>query len=128
MAADLPEHYEGHPAFQFILDVPTDWDKTVTLNGEIGEYITVVRKDINSNDWYLGSITNQDSRNIDINLSFLDDGKRYRATIYKDPKGGGWESMPEKVDIIEKVLNKNDDYQIVLPPGGGHAIRFSPID
>ena len=44
MAADLPKHYEGHPAFQFILDVPTDWENTITLNGEIGKYITVARK------------------------------------------------------------------------------------
>ena len=128
MAADLPEHYEGHPAFQFILDVPTDWEHTITLNGEIGEYITVVRKDIDSNDWYLGSITNEDSREFEIDLSFLDDDKNYNATIYKDPANGGWESKPEEVKIIKQIFKKNDKYQIVLPSGGGQAIRFSPIN
>jgi alpha-glucosidase len=128
MAADLPEHYEAHlDAFEFILDVPTDWENTITLNGEIGEYITVVRKDINSNDWYLGSITNEDSRDIEINLSFLDPGLEYSATIYKDPKDGGWESKPEQVVIETKIVKNSDDYKIVLPAGGGQAIKFSPI-
>ena len=128
MAADLPKHYEGNPAFQFILDVPTDWEHTITLNGEIGKYITVARKDIGSDDWYLGSITNEDSRNINIDLSFLDDNRRYNATIYKDPTNGGWESNPEEVVIIEQVFNSNDTYEIVLPSGGGQAIRLSPIN
>ena len=128
MAADLPEHYEAHlDAFEFILDVPTDWENTITLNGEIGEYITVVRKDMNSNDWYLGSITNEDSRDIEVNLSFLDPGLEYSATIYKDPKDGGWESKPEQVVIETKIVKNSDDYKIVLPSGGGQAIKFSPI-
>ena len=128
MAADLPKHYEGNPAFKFILDVPTDWENTITLNGEIGEYITVARKDVESDDWYLGSITNEDSRNINIDLSFLDDNRKYNATIYKDPANGGWESRPEEVVIIELVFDSNDTYEIVLPSGGGQAIRLSPIN
>jgi len=127
MAADLPENYEGHPAFQFILDVPTDWDKTIVLNGEIGKYITTVRKDIESEEWFLGSITNENSRNLDINLSFLNDGVLYNATIYKDPIFGGWKSKPEEVEIENKIVMKNDAYKIVLEPGGGQAIHFTPI-
>ena len=128
MAADLPEHYEEHlDAFKFILDVPTDWESTITLNGEIGEYITVARKDIDSNDWYLGSITNEDSREIEVNLSFLDSGLEYNATIYKDPADGGWEYKPEEFIIETKIVKKDDDYKIILPSGGGQAIKFSPI-
>jgi len=126
MAADLPENYEGNPAFQFILDVPTDWDKTIVLNGEIGEYITTVRKDINSEDWFLGSITNENGRDIDIKLSFLNDKVSYNATIYKDPIFGGWLSKPEEVEIENKIVHKDDNYKITLPPGGGQAIHFSP--
>ena len=126
MAADLPENYEGNPAFQFILDVPTDWEDTIILNGEIGEYITTVRKDINSDDWYLGSITNENGRTIDIDLSFLDEGVLYTATIYKDPIFGGWLSKPEEVEIENKILDRNDSYKIDLQPGGGQAIRFTP--
>ena len=127
MAADLPSHYEGHPAFQFILDVPTDWENTITLNGQIGEYITVVRKDINSEDWYMGSITNDNERQILVDLSFLNDNTDYKATIYRDPIDGGWEIKPEEVEISEQFFNRNDQYLIILPSGGGQAIRFSPV-
>ena len=127
MAADLPENYEGHPAFQFILDVPTDWEDTIVLNGEIGEYITTVRKDIDTDDWYLGSITNEKSRQLNVDLTFLESGMNYNATIYKDPIFGGWEAKPEEVEIITKQFNSQDSYNIDLPSGGGQAIRFSPI-
>ena len=127
MAADLPENYQDHPAFQFILDVPVDWEETIVLNGEIGKYITTARKDINSDDWYLGSITNEDKRELSIDLSFLDFGTDYNAVIYKDPDEGGWELKPEEVIIENTVLRKDDNYRIVLPSGGGQAIKFSPI-
>ena len=127
MAADLPENYTGHPAFQFILDVPTDWEKTIVLNGEIGQHITTVRKDNHSDDWYLGSITNENGRDLIINLSFLDPGIKYNATIYKDPDDGGWKSNPEKVIIDNIIIEKDSDYRLTLAPGGGQAIRFSPF-
>ena len=126
MAADLPENYEGHPAFNFILDVPTDWKQTKVLNGEIGKYITTVRQDRDSEDWYLGSITNEDSRILTIEMSFLDKEKEYEATVYKDPEDGGWITKPEEVLINSMVFKNGDKYDIVLPPGGGQAIKFSP--
>ncbi len=127
MAADLPANYEGHPAFNFILDVPTDWEYSYVLNGEIGEYITTVRKDINSEDWYLGSITNENGRELEIDFSFLNPNKTYNATIYKDPLNGGWENKPEEI-IIEEISNisSKQNYKIILPSGGGQAIHFSP--
>lgn len=128
MAADLPENYEGHKGFKFILDVPVDWSESLALNGEIGKYITMARKDVNSDDWYLGSITNEEKRQIDVDLSFLDPKLSYSATIYKDPENGGWESKPESLEIIEMVFNNSDMYSIVLPEGGGQAIKFSPIN
>tara|TARA_B110000438_G_scaffold90857_1_gene90391 strand:- start:23521 stop:25500 length:1980 start_codon:yes stop_codon:yes gene_type:complete len=128
MAADLPENYEGHPAFQFIKDVPTDWENSVCLNGEIGEYITMVRKDINSDDWYLGSITNENSRVLSVGLSFLDSDKQYNATVYKDPETGGWMKRPEEVVIQSQLVNSGSDLRIVIPSGGGQAIRFSPVN
>jgi alpha-glucosidase len=125
MAADLPSNYEGHPAFQFILDVPTDWEETIVLNGEIGKYITTVRKDINSDDWFLGSITNEDSRVLNINLSFLEDGEEYNGTIYKDVQNGGWLNSPEEIEIETLLFTNKDSHEIVLPEGGGQAIRFT---
>ena len=126
MAADLPENYQGNPAFQFILDVPTDWEESKVLNGEIGQYITTVRKDLSSEDWYLGSITNEEARTINIEMTFLDPNKEYVATIYKDPRDGGWKTKPEEVIIETMVFKNGDKYDIVLPSGGGQAIRFSP--
>ena len=128
MAADLPENYEGHPAFQFIKDVPTDWENSVCINGEIGEYITMVRKDINSDDWYLGSITNENSRVLSVSLSFLDADKQYNATVYKDPEAGGWKKRPEEVVIQSQLVDSGSDLSIVIPSGGGQAIRFSPVN
>jgi len=128
MAADLPENYEGHPSFQFIKDVPTDWENSVCINGEIGEYITMVRKDINSDDWYLGSITNENSRVLSVSLSFLDSDKQYNATVYKDPETGGWKKRPEEVVIQSQLVDSGSELSIVISPGGGQAIRFSPAN
>ena len=127
MAADLPQNYEGHPAFQFILDVPTDWDKSIAINGEIGEYITMARKDVNSDDWYLGSITNEKGRSMTVSFSFLEPNKSYDATIYKDPNGGGWLKNPEEVVIENMVVDYTTLYKMTLPEGGGQAIKFTPI-
>ncbi len=127
MAADLPANYEGHPAFQFILDVPTDWDNSIAINGEIGEYITMARKDVDSDDWYLGSISNEEPRNLTVSLSFLDPNKSYKATIYRDPKDGGWLAKPEEVVIEEKIVDYTTLYDVNIAPGGGQAIRFEPL-
>ena len=127
MAADLPSNYEGHPAFQYIIDVPTDWDNSIAVNGEIGEYITMARKDINSDEWYLGSITNEKARNLKVSFSFLEPNKKYKATIYKDPNDGGWLNKPEEVIIEEKIVDYTTLYDMNIVPGGGQAIRFEPI-
>ncbi len=126
MAADLPKHYEGHPGFQFILDVPTDWSESLVLNGEIGQFITVVRKDKNSADWFLGSITNEKGRKVSIPLSFLDKGKNYNARIYRDPENGGWLDKPEELEIHQGNFKHSDELVLDLKPGGGQAIHFSP--
>ncbi len=127
MLADLPENYEGHPAFQFLLDVPVDWHDTRVLNAEIGEYITTVRKDRHSDDWYLGSLTNEQPREFEVSLSFLDEGKKYKAQIYADGEGAHWESNPLPVSISEQEVNNQTQLKIVLAAGGGQAIRFTPL-
>ena len=85
-----------------------------------------MRKDRNSDDWYLGSITNENARKLDVQMSFLEPGKEYNATIYKDPVDGGWESKPEEIIINNVQFKQGDQYTIELPPGGGQAIRFTP--
>jgi alpha-glucosidase len=123
MVPDLPENYKGNPAFKFIQDVPTDWEMTKVLDGEIGEFITTVRKDRNSFDWYLGSITNEEARTLTFKLDFLAD-KKYVAEIYQDGADADMETNPLPVEILIKAVSKGDELTIILAAGGGVAIRF----
>ena len=126
MAADLPENYEGNPAFKFIEDVSTDWEKTVPLNAVIGDFVTIARKDRHSDDWFLGSITDENSRTLTVPLNFLDEGVTYKAEIYADGEGCDWKSNPYPVSITSREVTTGDSLTIVLAPGGGQAIRFTP--
>ncbi len=126
MAADLVENYENQPAFQFIEDVPTDWQDTKVLHAQIGDFVTIVRKDRNSNDWYLGSVTDEDPRTLEASLSFLDADQKYVAEIYADKPNTDWKTNPFTIDISEVLVDRNTVLEIKLAPGGGQAIRFRP--
>ncbi|MBS3808441.1 MAG: glycoside hydrolase family 97 protein, partial [Bacteroidales bacterium] len=71
MVPDLPEYYRGHPAFQFIRDVAVNWEQTHVLNGEIGDYVTIARQQRDSDNWFIGSITDENTRELSIQLDFL---------------------------------------------------------
>ncbi|HEX5662687.1 MAG TPA: glycoside hydrolase family 97 protein [Xanthomonadaceae bacterium] len=126
MAADLPENYEKHmDAFQFIKDVPADWEITQVPNGEVGDYATIVRKDRNSADWYLGSVTDENPRTLKVRLDFLEPGRAYEAQIYRDAKDSSYQG--EKRFRFEKETRQvtaKDTLTLRLAPGGGQAIRF----
>ncbi|MBK9096978.1 MAG: glycoside hydrolase family 97 protein [bacterium] len=126
MAADLPENYEGHPTFQFIRDVGVDWDTSIVLNGEIGDFITIARKERNTDKWFLGSITDENERVINISLNFLDVGKKYTAVIYSDGTDSHWDKNPTSYKIENKIVNNSDTLNLKLAPGGGTAISFIP--
>lgn len=127
MFADLPENYEGQPAFQFLKDVPSDWEDTKVLNGAIGEYITTARKDINSEDWYLGSMTNEEPRDFEISLSFLDPDARYEAQIYADAQDTDLNNKPEAIAISTIEVSAKDTLKLHLGAGGGAAVRFKQL-
>jgi alpha-glucosidase len=128
MAADLPEHYEQHrDAFQFIEDVAVDWDETRVLNGEVGDYVTIVRKDRHSRDWFLGSITDEHGRVLPVSLSFLEPGVRYRAQIYRDGDGADFRSNPFAFARETREVSSGDMLELKLAPGGGQAVRFTPL-
>jgi hypothetical protein len=127
MAADLPENYEGHPAFQFIRDVGVDWDTSIVLNGEIGEFITIARKERNTDKWFLGSITDENERILGVSLNFLDEGKKYTATIYSDTEDSHWDKNPIAYKIESKTVISSDKLTLKLAPGGGAAISFIPV-
>ena len=125
MAADMPENYEAHPAFQFIVDVPVDWEDTLVLNGEIGEYVTITRKDRHSEDWYIGAITDENERTLEIELSFLEPEVQYIAEIYADGSDAEWVSNPHSYEIRDEVVDRKTTLKLELAPGGGQAIRLT---
>lgn len=127
MASDLPENYINRKEFNFIREVPTNWEDTKVLKAKIGDYITIVRKDRNSEDWYLGSITDENNRSFTINLSFLDISKVYKAQIYKDGDNADWKINPDDFGYEERNVTSKDQIEIRLANGGGQAIRFTHI-
>lgn len=128
MAADLPEIYEKKPdAFQFIKDVAVDWDDSKYLEAEPGEYITVARKAKGSNNWFIGSITNENSRNTNVNLSFLDANKKYTAVIYADAPDADYQKNPAAYVINKQTVDSKTVLNLKLAPGGGCAISIMPV-
>lgn len=129
MAVDMPEVYEAHlDAFKFIRDVPTDWDDTRVLNGRIGDYVTIVRKQRDGEDWYLGSITDEVGRTLETPLSFLDRDRVYVAEIYRDAEDADWKTNPLAYEVTKMDVDANTLLTVRLAPGGGQAIRFYPKD
>ena len=125
MAADLLEHYEANPRpFQFIRDVPVDWSESLVLNGEIGDYVTIARKDRSSENWYLGSLTDEEGRVLSAPLSFLTPGRRYRAQIYRDGPTAHYRTAPSDIVIEERIVTSRDTLTLRLAPGGGQAVRL----
>ncbi|AQR72810.1 glycoside hydrolase family 97 protein [Sphingomonas sp. LM7] len=128
MAADLPENYEARPdAFQFIKDVPTDWEHSRTLQGEIGDFVVVARQERGGADWYLGAITDEEARTLRQSLSFLSKGMRYEAQIYADGAGADYRTNPQAYRIEKRVVTREDVLDLALAPGGGTAIRFKAL-
>jgi len=126
MAADLIENYEGKPAFKFIKDVAVDWDTTRVIEGKIGDYVVVARRERNAQSWYIGAITDEEGRTFDVPLSFLTPGKKYVAEIYADGPGANWATNPLPVAISSKPVDSTSRLHMVLAPGGGQAIRIRP--
>ena len=124
MAADAIENYEDQPALTFIESCPTTWSKTLVPNGEIGKYVTVARKERNGDRWFIGSITNEEARIIDLPLSFLDAGCRYRAIIYEDGPDADYQTNPYPMTIRQLEVNSQDTLHLELARSGGVAIRI----
>ena len=128
MAADLPENYERFAdAFQFIKDVPVDWQESVYLEAEPGRYITVARKDKHSDNWYIGNTSNENGHTSELLLNFLDKNKKYEATIYADAKNADWQTNPKAYTITKQKVNAKTKLKLTAAKGGGYAIRISKL-
>ncbi|EDP96949.1 glycoside hydrolase family 97 protein [Kordia algicida OT-1] len=124
MAADLIEHYEGNPALQFIRDVGVDWKQTKVLNGEVGDFVTIAREERDTGNWFLGSITDENARDLEVSLDFLSPNTTYTATIYKDGKEAHWNDNPTAIEIETMEVTAETKLNLQLAAGGGTAISF----
>ena len=124
MAADLIENYEGNPALQFIRDVGVDWQQSKVLNGEIGDFVTIARKERNSENWFVGGITDENSRTLEIDFSFLEEGISYEAIIYEDGKDAHWDKNPTSLNIRTIEISNTSKEVLQLAEGGGFAISL----
>ena len=125
MVADLPEHYDAHPAaLQFIKDVPTDWAQSKALQGEVGDFVVFARQDKHSDDWYVGALTDEKPRTVTVKLDFLPAGKRFSAQIYRDGKDADWRTKPYEMISEQQSVTANDSLTLPVTSSGGAAIRF----
>jgi len=128
MACDLPEHYmvngKIHPAFQFITDVGVDWQQSKVLNGEVGDFVTIARQERGTDNWFIGGITDENARTVDLNFDFLDNGQTYQAVLYKDGKEAHWDKNPTDYEIEQLTIDKNSKLTIKLAEGGGFAMSL----
>src|SRR5574344_110420 len=125
MAADLPEHYEKYAdAFQFIKDVAVDWSKSLYLEAEPGDYITVARKAKGTDNWFIGNTSDENGHSSKIKLDFLDQGKKYDCTIYADAKDADYEKNPKAYVITHRIVKKGDVLNLKAAHGGGFAVSL----
>ena len=126
MAADEIENYANQPAFKFIRDVAVDWEQTRVLDARIGDHVVVARQQRGTQNWFLGAITDEEPRTIEIDLSFLPAGKAYVAEIYADAPNANWLDNPLAISISEERVTSASRVTLRLAPGGGTAVRFRP--
>ncbi|NID12024.1 glycoside hydrolase family 97 protein [Fibrivirga algicola] len=128
MVADLPENYDKHlDAFQFIRDVPVDWDASEVLAAEPGDYLMIARKTKGKDSWFVGAITDENSRTLPLALDFLEAGKTYEATIYRDADNADWQTNPEAYTIEKKRVTSKTKLNLRMANGGGFAMQLTKL-
>lgn len=129
MAADLPENYKRFPdAFQFIKDVALDWDESIYLDAEPGEYVTAARKQKGSENWFLGNVNGETPRVSKIKFDFLNKGQKYLATLYADAKDAHYKTNPQAYNITKFIVDQNSNLSQLSAPGGGFAMSIVPAE
>ena len=107
--------------------MPTDWEDTRVVNGEPGDFVTIARKQRGANDWYVGSVTDENARTLTLPLDFLDAGRTYEAQVYRDGDGADWKTNPFAFVVETRRVGKGDVLTLTLAPGGGEAIRLKAL-
>ena len=129
MAADLPENYQRYmDAFQFIKDVDVDWKDTKILEAEPGDYITIAREGKYKKGWFVGSITDENSRVSEIAFDFLAPNTKYIATIYADAANADWKENPQAYTIRKVVVSSKSKLKQKVAKGGGYAISIRSVN
>lgn len=125
MAADLIENYEKHmDAFQFIKDVAVDWDKSLYLEAEPGDFLTIARKEKGSSRWFVGGITDENARTAEFRLDFLDPTKKYVATLYADGEDADYLKNPTAYRIKKGLVTAKTKLRVRLARSGGFALSL----
>ncbi len=128
MVPDLMENYEANPkAFQFIKDVGVNWEETKVLNGEVGDFVTIARKERKTGNWFVGGITDEEKRSMDIHFDFLDENTIYEATFYMDGKNAHWDKNPTDILIFKEKITSTTRKKLSLAAGGGFAISLKKL-
>jgi alpha-glucosidase len=127
MAADYPEELAKYPReLDFITQVPADWSESHLIAGEVGDYAVFARKDRNSADWYIGGVNDADPREISAKLDFLDAGRTYTATIYRDGADADYRTERRHSIAYEtRKVKKGDIINLRMAPAGGFAVRIA---
>ena len=128
MAADTPDNYERHrDALQFIREVPVDWQRSIYLEAEPGRYIVVARKDKNSDNWFIGCTAAEDGHKSTVKLDFLDPGRKYEATVYRDSDDADYRTNPAGFVVEKKKVTSKTRLPLKAAPGGGYAITIKAL-
>ena len=129
MVCDLPEHYMEHPeAFRFVQEVPCDWERSLLMDGKIGDYCIYARQERGGENWYIGGITDEEARTAELRLDMLDEGAEYTMTLWCDAEEADWLTRPYAYDIKEYSVKKGDKLEVKMAAGGGFAAQVKKIN
>lgn len=124
MVCDLPEHYMEHPdAFRFVEEVPCDWERSLLMDGKIGDYCIYARQERGGDTWYIGGITDEEARTAELTLDMLDEGVEYTMTLWCDAEDADWLTRPYAYDMKEYSVKKGDKVTVWMAAGGGLAAQ-----
>ena len=111
-------------AFRFIEQVPCDWERSLLVDGKIGDYCVFARQGRGTDNWYIGGITDENAREIEVPLTMLEKDRTYTLTLYRDAEDADWDTNPYAYQIEEREVSSDDTLRIRMAPGGGFAAEM----